>query len=201
MDNGHEWICLMVDGSFRHGDRSAVEKEVSAIFGGDLVAMRAVCNDGMASSTGEYYVFVRCVDYQSHVDMLSRSSVVVSAVPSFDKPHRFSDGEIDAFAGSADRREKPRSFGRGDMVLVKEGYLKNLYGVVVGQAGFGRCKVAFSFHLRAFAENLSVTILDFVANILEMVEKSRQTGAREAAVRHQLRGKQSRHAEGSARGH
>jgi hypothetical protein len=190
----------MVDSSFRHGDVRAVEKEVSAIFGKDLVELRSVCSDSMSSSTGEYYMFVRCGDYQSHVDKLMKSAVVVSAVPSFDSPHLFGNAEVDAFDGSARKKEAVRDFVKGDMVLVREGYLKNLFGVVAGKVGPRKYKVVFSFHLRKFAENLSVTTLDFVANVLERVRQSRQTGVREVAVHHQLHRQPSRHAEGSARG-
>ena len=187
----------MVDSSLRHGDRAAVEKEVSAMFGDDLAELRSVCSAEM-SSTGEYYVFVRCGDYRLHADKLRASSVVQTAVPSFDSPHMFCDSEVDEFAGSATRKEKPRELDRGDMVLVKEGYLKNLFGVVSGRTGPRRYRVVFSFYLRKFAENLSVTALEFVGNVFKRAGKARQTGAREAVLRNQLRRKQVGDDEGGA---
>lgn len=182
------WVCLMVNVAFKHGEKGAVEREVASVFGDDLFGVRTVCNDTMKSSTGEYYMFVKCSDWESHVERVERSSAVASVVPSYRNPHMFSKEEIDAFEGSTVEK-KPGVFKRGDMVLVKEGYLKNLYGVVVSTLGEKRCKVAFSFHLRKFSENISVTWLKMVANIFERRVKSLGKGAHTLAKRRNLRGK------------
>jgi len=189
METTGGWLCLMVNGAFRQGDRGAVEKELRSVFGEDAGEMRSVCNDDMRSSTGEYYVFVRCRGYERHVDRLSKSAAVVSVVPSSDKPHWFSDEELREFEGSvaAPRREEPREMGRGDMVLVKDGYLKNLYGVVRGKAGPRRYKVCFSLHVRKFSEILNVTVLDFVANVFRRMKSGK--GASSLVSHHKLRGK------------
>ena len=191
-----EWVCLMVDGLSRDRDAASVEREVSSAFGEDALELRSVCTEGMASSTGEYYLFVRCKEYHSHLERLTRSSAVVSAVPSFENPHWFGTAEVEAFEGSACRKERPGRLDRGDMVLVKDGYLKGLYGVVAGRADGRRYKVVFSFYLRRFSENMSVTALGFVGNVLRRVAERRETGVREAAVRHHLRGQKSGDAEG-----
>ena len=184
------WLCLMVNGAFRQGDRRAAEKELCSVFGEDAEEMRAVCSDDMKSSTGEYYVFVRCRNYEKHADRISRSSAVVSVVPSAGNPHWFSDDELREFEGSvaAPRKVAPREMDKGDMVLVKDGYLKNLYGVVRGKAGPRRYKVCFSLHVRKFSEILNVTVLDFVANVFQRMRKS-GNGASNLVSNHKLRGK------------
>lgn len=163
---GGEWICLMVDGTFRHGDREAVDREIASIFGQDLIDARTVCNEEMSGSTGEYYLFLKCGNYDDHLERLKKSAVVVSVIPSYENPHRFNDNEVDEFAGSVEEPKKPGELDEGDMVRVTEGYLKNLYGVVERKSRSGIYKVVFSFHLRRFSDILSVSCLQFVANIL-----------------------------------
>jgi transcription antitermination factor NusG len=166
MKTAGKWLCVTMKASFQHGDRKAALRELEAVFGGDLEEVRSVCNESMAGSTDEYYVFVRCKEYQSHVEALSRTSAVVGVVPSYDNPHHFSTKEVEEFAGSVERKDKVRAFERGDMVVVKEGHLKGLYGVVCGKASKRQLKVAFSFYLGMFMETLSVTRLEYVANVL-----------------------------------
>jgi transcription antitermination factor NusG len=122
---------------------------------------------------------------------LERSAAVVSVVPSFDAPHEFSEAEIRAFAGSTVKK-KPDDFRKGDMVLVKEGYLRNLYGVVEAQTSPRRCKVAFSFHLRRFSESIPVTWIKKVANIFErgICASGKESGEIGTKHRH-LRGEKS----------
>ena len=166
-----EWICLMVNGTFHHGDRKAALDQITAALEGDILEKKVVCNDHMATSTGEYYVFIRCKDYHSHLETLKRNAAIASVVPSFENPHLFTTKEIQVFAGSAATSDKPEELRDGDMVLVKEGYLKNLYGVVDGERDGKKHRVSFSFHLRKFSENLTVTSLQFVGNVFDRSRK------------------------------
>lgn len=166
MGEAQAWICLMVNGAFRHGDAKAADREIASIFGADMLEKRTVCNAEMYGSTGEYYLFLRCANYHDHLDRLRKSLAVVSVVPTYESPHAFSDAEIGEFMASVEKPKKPRELERGDMVQVTEGYLKNLFGVVEHSEGRDKYKVAFSFHLRKFSDTLSVSCLQFVANVL-----------------------------------
>lgn len=194
-----EWICLMVNGTFHHGDRKAALNQIAAALEGDLIERKVVCNEHMTTSTGEYYVFVRCLDYSSHIDALKRNAAVVSVVPSFERPHLFATKEIQTFAGSVTTSDEPDKLIRGDMVLVRDGYLKNLYGVVAGEPDGKKYKVAFSFHLRKFSENLAVTSLQLVGNVFDRNRKP-SSGQNSEVPKidkcHQLRRKPSRKSEG-----
>ena len=111
------------------------------------------------------------------------------------------DLEADASASNDSLRSAASLFEREHFhhaVIVERG---RVFGVVSDRSGAKRYRVVFSFHLRKFSDTLSVTALEFVANVLEKVRKSRQTGAREVVLRHQLHRKPSRHVEGSARRH
>jgi transcription antitermination factor NusG len=195
-----EWIGLMVNGTFHHGDRKAALDQIKAALEGDLIEKKVVCSEHMATSTGEYYVFVRCHDYQSHIDSLKRNAAVVSVVPSFENPHLFTEKEVDTFAGSVSTSEKPEELREGDMVLVKDGYLKNLYGVVDGEPTGKKCRVVFSFHLRKFSVKLTVTSLQLVGNVFDRNRKP--TSRQKLEVPHidqrrQLRRKPRRKLKGS----
>lgn len=162
MDN--QWICLMVSSTLPHKDNKLITKELSVIFGSDLVDHRVVCDTGMLAS-GEYYLFVRCANYRDHLDTLNKHTFVTNVVPSRESPHYFSDKEVKEFAVSVGRKVTPTSdFNKGDVVLVRDGYLRGLYGVVQGQSG-KKCRVFFSFYVRRFTENLRVTLLEFIGNV------------------------------------
>jgi len=161
-----EWYCFMVNGAFHHMNTKAVADQLASIFGKDLIEMKVVCNEDMIASTGEYYVFIRCTNYSKYIETLKRKAVFLSAVSSFDSPAIFTDKDVRDFAGSAAEGQKPDGLKRGDVVLVKDGYLKNLYGIVRDAAG-GKFRVAFSLHLRKFFEILAETSLQVIGNILD----------------------------------
>lgn len=193
-----KWVCLMVNGAFRHGDRKAAEKEILSIFGNDFEESRVVCNDEMVASTGEYYMFVRCRNYGSHSDRLKGSVAVVSAVPSYEEPHWFTEKELEEFAGSTAKKDSPKELKRGDLVLVKEGYLKGLFGLVSGKDGGRRYRVCFRLYVRKFAEVLPGRVLEFVDNVLDRARKlaPASKGGRCLVTHNKLCGKKSGNAGG-----
>lgn len=161
-----EWYCFMVNGAFHHMNTKAVADQLASIFGKDLIEMKVVCNEDMIASTGEYYIFIRCANYSKYIETLKRKAVFLSAVSSFDSPAIFTDKDVQDFAGSVAEGQKPDGLKRGDVVLVKDGYLKNLYGIVRDAAG-GKFRVAFSLYLRKFFEILAETSLQVIGNILD----------------------------------
>ena len=190
-----QWICLMVNGTFHHGDRKAALDQITAALEKDLIEKKVVCNEHMTTSTGEYYVFIRCHNYYSHIENLKRISAIVSVIPSFENPHFFTTKEIQSFAGSVVDSDKPGKLIKGDMVLVKEGYLKNLYGVVGGDFVGKKYKVLFSFHLRKFSENITVANLQLIGNIFDTNLKpisGQNSEVPKIVKRHQLHRKPSR---------
>lgn len=159
------WICLMVSRTLPHEDTKAISRELTLIFGNDLLGYKVVCNDQMIES-GEYYLFVNCNTYWDHVEALNRCHFVTGVVPSRESPHHFSAKEIAEFMSSAGHKETPKStLENGDVVLVKEGYLKGLYGIVTKDMIGKKCKVFFSFYVRQFSEVLNVTALEFIGRV------------------------------------
>lgn len=163
MDN--VWICLMVSRTLPHDDDKAVLRELTVVFGRDLLGHKIVCNEKIADS-GEYYLFVRCGNYWDHVEALNRCHFVTGVIPSRDSPHHFSTREISEFLSSAGQKETVNGcLASGDVVLVKDGYLKGLYGVVTKELPRKKFKVFFSFYVRQFSEALRESSLEFIGKV------------------------------------
>lgn len=166
----NDWICLVVNGQYHHGDKKKSFREINLIFGRDLIEHKTVCAPSLMA-TGEYYVFVRCGNYSEHIDALSKSSAVLKVVPAYTNPHLFSEKEIDEFSGSVDAPVRERELDIGDMVLIKAGWLKSLYGEILKRLKNGKYIVAFSFYTRRFKERLCGTDLEFVAKVSKVDSK------------------------------
>jgi len=159
------WICLMVSRTLSHQDEKAIHRELVLIFGADLLGYKVVCNDQMMS-TGEYYLFVHCEKYWDHLEALTKCHFITGVVPTRDAPHHFSPKEISEFLSSAGKKEdKDGVLGNGDVVLVKDGYLKGLYGIVTKELPHKKVKVFFSFYVRQFFEDFRLASLEFIGKV------------------------------------
>ena len=161
----HFWIGLMASRTLSHADDKAISRELRLIFGSDFLEYRVVCNEQMSAS-GEYFLFVRCSNYQEHKDALNSCHFITGVVPSRNEPHHFSLKEISGFLTSAEKKtETGACLHNGDVVLVKTGYLKGLYGIVTKELTRKKVKVFFSFYVRQFCESFGVTSLEFVGSV------------------------------------
>lgn len=165
MPTDKTWIGLMVSRTLPYDDKKAISNELKLIFGKDILKYEIVCNEQMSTS-GEYFIFVKCLNYWSHISDLNRCHYVSGVIPKKDDPYKFSDKEINDFYVSADRKEYPKiDFVNGDVVLIKDGYLKGLYGVVVKQLSSKKYKIFFSFYVRQFFEIFVVTSLEKIGKV------------------------------------
>ena len=161
----HFWIGLMASRTLPHSDEKAISKELKLIFGDDLLGYKSVCTDQMAAS-GEYFLFVSCSNYKDHKEALNHCHFITGVIPSRDDPHHFSLKEISGFLSSAEKKtETGTCLHCGDVVLVKTGYLKGLYGVVTKELTSKKVKVFFSFYVRQFFESFCVTSLEFIGSV------------------------------------
>lgn len=161
-----KWICMTVNTSFHHGDKSAVTTELKRVFSDDLKEIRLVCDEVMWQS-GEYYCFVLCSNYAGHIPALKENALFFKVIPSFDSPNWLSHEEVDKFTCSVERAGIPTELSKGDIVFVKEGYLKNLYGLVVGneKGKSKKLKVSFHFYLKKFVASISPVSLQYIDNL------------------------------------
>ena len=165
-----KWVCITVNTSFNHGDKAAVATEIKRIFGDDLKEVRLVCDEVMWQS-GEYYCFVLCSNYANYISALKENALYLKVIPAFDRPNWLSHDEVDKFTLSVERAGIPTGLSKGDIVFVKEGYLKNLYGLVLGSEKSNRkgkkVRVSFHFYLKRFVSSIPVTSLQFVDNLFK----------------------------------
>lgn len=160
-----DWIGLMVSRTLHYNDVKAISRELKVIFEDDLIGYKVACNDQMSAS-GEYFIFVHCSNYRDHVESISKCHFITSIIPSRDNPHVFSAKEVNDFVSSAGHKESDdKIFKNGDVVLVKDGYLRGLYGIVTKELSRKKLKIFFSFYVRQFSTDLSVTSLEFIGKV------------------------------------
>jgi hypothetical protein len=159
----------MIRSSFHHGSEDAVAVELGHVFGKDLTEACIVCNEVMKTS-GEYYCFVDCVDYGSHVEALIGSPAVGNVISSYDTPERFSDKDVDEFVISADCQNSQRPLEIGDVVCIRKGFMEGLHGIVEDISDPRAPTVHFRFYTREFSEILSCDRLELTGNIFDFVK-------------------------------
>ena len=159
------WLCIRVNMSYHHGDRNAITSAINKIFGNDLKEMQFVCDEVMWQS-GEYFCFVRCDNYAAHIQMLKDHALFFGVIPSCDKPSWLSTDDVNKFIASVQKSTSHEKFTRGDIVSVREGYLKDLYGLIIGKHR-KKYKISFHFFIRQFIEHLPADSLQFTGNLFK----------------------------------
>ena len=157
------WICLVVSSLFHGGDKEALAGELCRVFGDDLEEVRIVCDEKMEAS-GEYYSFIKCSNYSTHIEDAVASHAIASIVLSYEDPSYLSENEVDEFMESVTIAEASRVYVIGDIVKITEGLTSGLNGLIV-ESGPEECLVAFSLYTRRFVETIPVTSLEYVDNV------------------------------------
>lgn len=160
-----KWVCIRVSLAYHRGDRNAVTSTIERIFGKDMEEVRFVCDEIMWQS-GEYYCFVKCSNYDAHIQTLKDNSLFFGVVPSCERPDWLTEDDVNQFIVSVQDAGKKADFIRGDIVNVKEGYLKNLCGLVVGRHK-KKYKVSFHFCIRRFVEYLMPDSLQYMGSLFK----------------------------------
>lgn len=160
-----KWVCIVVSTAYHRGDRNAITSAIERIFGKDLKEVLFVCDEVMWQS-GEYYCFVLCSDYGSHIHTLKENMLFFQVVPNCDKPDFLTREDVDKFTTSVQDKNKRTEFMKGDVVVVKEGFLKNLHGLVIGKHR-KKYRVSFHFYTRKFVELLPEGYLQFMGNLFK----------------------------------
>ena len=160
-----KWVCIMASTSYHRGDRDAVTLAIERIFGDDLKEVLFVCDEVMWQS-GEYYCFVLCSDYDSHVSVLKENTLFFQVVPNCERPDFLTTEDVNRFIASVQNANKRAEFVRGDIVVIKDGYLKNLCGLVMGKHK-KKYKVSFHFCTIRFVEQVPEGYLQFMGNLFK----------------------------------
>jgi len=164
-----EWYCLIINSTSHYGKSNIVVEEIEGIFSKSKEKPQfIVIEDKEIKKTGEYMIFVCSPDFQSKKEQIVRLSSVVRIIENDGISYRFSDSEVKKFTKSIEKNGADMRFKKGDVVFVRDGYLKNLYGLVTGKNRDGsKIKVLFKFHVRSFIRELNPKDLRLEKNIFK----------------------------------
>jgi len=132
------WYCFLLDNQKTRGIgdlEKFLHREMVDIFGDDFCELKLIgqrVTDNNFEMQSESYFFVQCHDYQNHAHKVKNSSAISIVLPSVDAPIPVAIKDIENFASTtAQLNSIPGRVSVGDMVKVKAGHLKNLYGIVL----------------------------------------------------------------------
>lgn len=161
--SGKSWFCLVISSASCHGNTDKVVEEITATLS-NCASSVLVVNSSDIMSTGEYFVFIEGKNAMKKKEELLRLSCVTRIISTGETPYAFSDSEVESFRNSIVKKDNSVSFKRGDIVFVKEGCLKNLFGLVLGKKD-ENIRVLFKFHVRQFIEELEPKMLKKDKNV------------------------------------
>jgi len=156
------WICLVLSSSFAKKDDSVVRAQMGDVFGDDFQEL-LIPDDGADEDMGSY-CFVRCGDYASHINSVATCAGIVGVLPSIEDPAILPDEEVEKFVQGPDPEPIP-GLSFGDVVVVLDGYLSDLQGIVTGITSDGRYQVWFKMNTRSFCGLIYRHDLDHVSNM------------------------------------
>ena len=123
------------------------------IFGNDLVDVVVVNTEQEDIDLESIYTFVKCRNYINYIDKLIDSRMIFDVLGGYKNPDVVSDTEIADFTSSVECL-KDKELKYGDVVLIKNGYLKNIYGVITKLAK-KRYEVLFKLYTRCFIKKMN----------------------------------------------
>ena len=160
MENQSQWVCLSIDIQYLKGDNfvDLIKAELVNIFGKDLcdiVIIADKLSDECYEMQLENYLFVKVNNYHSYIDRLRDSEMIFGVLDSYETPSFLSDDEVYKFKNSMQVKfGHMEQLQEGDIVCVKEGYLKNLKGVVIKALANNKFKVIFKLYTKSFIKTM-----------------------------------------------
>ena len=157
-----KWVCFILHPQFRRRNNST-QKALQKAFGKDFLDCKIV---SCGETSEDCYVFAQCKNYFAHVSQLTHDSIIRTALPSTAAPNFLTDDEVSDFISSMSAPEPVRGqFTLGDVVLVTNGYLNNLTGIILAEERDCTYRVKFKFHIRQFDEIIHASELKYVGNV------------------------------------
>ena len=181
MEDG--WVCLNVDFSLTRSDfaEERVAEEIERIFRADLVDILAIGGDLVGGSDElqiSHYVFVKCVNYSSHIDELRNSAMVTGVLDDYGSPRFVPEEEMDQLREGMRCSESGMLFP-GDIVDIRGGYWRGLSGVILSRMN-GKYNVMFKLCTTSTTEVLDRKSLTHRGNLFDMMKIPVTIGKRKA---------------------
>lgn len=172
------WVCLSLNqNAIREGDLlERIKREMQSIFKNDLHEMVVMCDKlskEIFEMNVENYLFVKVANYFDHLKELKDNTLIFGVLDTYESPAYIPEEEVSKFRDSMKHKFNVDDLKLGDVVTIKEGYLKNLKGVVMHLLKNGRYKVLFKFHTYSFVEIMYRKNLVYLSNIFD-IEHIRQ---------------------------
>jgi len=161
------WYCVAVNSAAYYGKTEMVVEELKSV----LLPSKSeliVINEPEMMKTGEYLVFISSKNFLKKKDDIIKLSCVSGIQSKGNIPYPFTEKEVSCFVKSIEKKDSSVSFKRGDVVIIKEGSFKNLFGLVCGNRK-GKVNVLFRFYVRDFHEFFDPKELKLDKNIFDFM--------------------------------
>jgi len=159
------WYCLVINSSTHHGNSDKVVSEITSVLKAATSEI-FVINDKELMKTGEYFIFAEGKNVLKKKDELVKLAGVIRIISVGEQPYAFTEKEVSSFTRSIEKKDKITTFKKGDVVFIKEGSLKNLFGLVCGIQKT-RVKILMRFSVRNFFVYLEPKVLKREKSIFE----------------------------------
>ena len=144
-----KWICVDVCTKYTRPEYySKLFAELKAIFGDvEIVVIGDLLDDDHLDNYFGSYVFVQCNDVSAFKDKIICSKCIRTVLYSMDSPSYLTTEEINAMLTTWNNKqmEQKTNLRYGDMVKIKTGLYKNLYGIVIDRKDEEVFTVLFKF--------------------------------------------------------
>lgn len=169
--NELNWYCFVVKSQVnaKKSFLKKIRRDFKQAFLKDFTKIEILTNDEGLCSEDEWYVFVKCNNYDKYVQSVRRIRYIVRTMGDFENPDVMSDKEVLEFCDSVKKSKTQALLFLGDIVKVLSGYLSGLFGVVNGYDN-GKYEVVFRFHTKVICEKFTMSdILHADKNIFHVV--------------------------------
>ncbi len=160
--NNPQWYCFLLDGKHLKGVSDLeyfLTEEMKRVFKKDFYGIKLIgertTEDDFGLNT-ESYFFVCCNNYQKNIEAIRRCKIISLVLPNIDNPEIVSLESIKKFEKSACiiNTDDEIEIDICDIVKVRDGYLKDLSGIVIRLVDHNYCDVFFRLYTRLFEERL-----------------------------------------------
>ena len=170
MSDKKAWYATVVNKASHHGKSDFFVKELRGVLYPHQSSFSVVKDDDPL--TDEYFIFVKSAGFVKKREEILRLQGVLRTVDGKPGcPYSFSDKEVDEFISSIKTVSENHVFSVGDVVVVSEGYLSGLTGIVVKTNSKNINRVFFRFHVRTLIETIKSDGLKFECSIYDAIPR------------------------------
>jgi len=164
------WICVDVNNRYinEKNIEGSIRKELGDIFGKDLLDIAFINISSDNVDLDNSYIFIKCNNYDNYIEKLIESRIVFDVLGGYKSPDIISNKEVKSFTFSVQKTTE-KQLKSGDVVLIRSGYLKNIYGVIIKNVE-KKYEVLFKLYTHCFTRKMKKENLKYVGeNIFDKI--------------------------------